>query len=101
MDDPVLALLIQAARDIGWPLPENEPIDSIEAFQRACFARLDHIQGGQDRAHAKNGVRSAITAAHEGNAEYARAGLWEAAKVIHLEEYDRDVTRLSRPSHAA
>lgn len=89
-------LLFAEAQRLGFRLPPRAQ-DSVEAFEAACLARLQPIEGGQDHAHARNGIRSAIEAARQGNAEYARAGLWEAAKVLELEAWDRDVTRMEGP----
>jgi len=90
--------LFAEAQKLGFRLP-REAAGSIDAFRRACLARLDHIRGGQDHAHAWNGIRSAIESAEEGNFEYARAGLWEAAKVLELDAWDRQITRMEgRPS---
>lgn len=91
-------LLYDEAQRLGFELPPSAA-ETIHAFTQACLARLSHIEGGQDHAHAWNGVRSAIDAAREGNVEYVRAGLWEAAKVLDLHVWDRDVTRVEgRPS---
>lgn len=81
--DP-LPLLLSAAREVGLSLGVAR---TVEEFEAACRAELDHIRGGQDHAHAWNGVRSAIEAARSGNAEYVRAGLWEAKKVFELVHY--------------
>lgn len=88
------AMLFEEAQRLGFRLPASAA-DTVEEFQRACLARLSHVKGGQDHAHAWNGIRSAIEAAKAGNVEYARAGLWEAAKVLQLLAWDRDVARLS------
>lgn len=86
-------LLYEEAQRLGFELPPSAA-ETIDAFIKACLARLHQIEGGQDHAHAWNGIRSAIDAAREGNAEYVRAGLWEAAKVLDLQVWDRDVTRM-------
>ncbi len=90
-------LLLRAARRIGWTMSDDA---SIEQIRDEAFARLDRIAGGQDRAHAKNGIRSAVAAALEGNAEYVDAGFWEAAKVLDLEAWDRDVARIEGPARS-
>lgn len=84
----MLPLLFEEAQRLGFRLPESAS-ETLEAFERACLSRLATIEGGQDHAHAWNGIRSAIDAARDGNAEYARAGLWEAAKVLQLEALAR------------
>ena len=91
MSDSARDLLVQSAREVGLNIPE---VSTVEEFERACLALLDHIRGGQDHGHARNGVRSAIEAAETGNAEYARAGLWEAKKVLQLVHYDRNPARM-------
>lgn len=78
-------LLIEAAREFRWSVPDEGTLADVEA---ACMKKLEHIQGAQDRAHAKNGVRTAVAAALEGNHEMARGGLWEANKVLELHAYN-------------
>jgi hypothetical protein len=91
MSDSATELLLRAAREVGWTVPEVSTVDDFEA---ASMALLDHIRGGQDHAHARNGVRSAIVAAHNGKYEYVRGGLWEARKVLDLVHYDRQPVRM-------
>ncbi len=82
--------LLEAARSIGWPIPEG----SMEEIEAACMRVVDEIKGAQDRSHARNGIRSAIEAAHAGNAEYVRAGLWEAKKTLSLHGWDDEPVRM-------
>jgi hypothetical protein len=74
-------MLFEEAQKLGFGLPPAAA-QTLETFERACIARIDRIQGGQDHAHARNGIRSAIEAAMHDDLPYARAGLWEAAKVL-------------------
>ncbi len=83
-DETARDLLVAAAHAVGLHVP---PVASVAEFEAACLAELDHIRGGQDHGHARNGLRSAVEAARAGNAEYARAGLWEAKKVLELVHY--------------
>lgn len=92
MSTPETMLFAEAQR-LGFRLPPRAA-DSVEAFEAACVSRLAPIEGGQDHAHARNGILSANEAARQGNVEYARAGLWEAAKVLDLHVWDRNVTRM-------
>ncbi len=73
-----------AAREIGCAVKN---VETIEEFESACMKVLLHIQGLQDRDHARYGIRSAIVAARAGNLAYARGGLWEARKVLELAHY--------------
>jgi hypothetical protein len=91
MSDPATEMLLNAAREVGWNVPA---VASVEEFEAASLALLDHVKGGQDHGHARNGVTSAIRAAEAGNYEYVRGGLWEARKVLELVHYDKDPTRL-------
>jgi hypothetical protein len=70
MADPA-AILLQAANEVGWTPPGG----SAEAIAAWCKAQCACIAGGQDREHAENAVQSALEAAHNGNMEYAVAGL--------------------------
>jgi hypothetical protein len=90
-DETARDLLLAAAREVGLNVPN---VGSVADFEAACLTELDHIKGGQDHGHARNGLRSAIEAAHAGNAEYVRAGLWEAKKVLQLVHYDKNPTRM-------
>ncbi|MGZ3422784.1 MAG: hypothetical protein ACXWUG_03935 [Polyangiales bacterium] len=83
-DEKARDILVEAAHSIRWSIPDGATLAQLEA---ACMSKLSRIEGGQDHAHAKNGVRSAIEYARQGNAEYARAGLWEAKKVLELHDY--------------
>lgn len=92
MSDNAAEMLMNGARDVGLNVP---PVASVEDFERVCLALLDRaVQGGQDHGHARNGIRSAIEAAQAGNAEYVRAGLWEARKVLELVHYDENPARM-------
>lgn len=84
-------LLADAARSIRWSVPDGATLAQLEA---ACMNKVAGIHGGQDRSHARNGIRSAVRYAREGNAEYVRAGLWEAKKVLELHSYDKRATKL-------
>jgi hypothetical protein len=91
-DDPQARdLLAEAARAIRWSIPDGATLAQLEA---ACMKKVAGIHGGQDRSHAKNGIRSAVRYAREGNAEYVRAGLWEAKKVLELHSYDKRAAKL-------
>ena len=70
MADPA-AILLQAANEVGWAPPAG----SAEAIAAWCKKQCACIAGGQDREHAENAVQSALEAAHNGNMEYALAGL--------------------------
>ena len=83
-DDSARDLLAEAAHAIRWSIPDAATLEELEA---ACMKKVDGIKGGQDRSHAKNGIRSAVEYAKAGNAEYVRAGLWEAKKVLELHDY--------------
>jgi hypothetical protein len=89
------ALLVDAARSMGWDLSSASSLREIEHELRRCVAR---IEGAQDREHAENGIRSALEAAQMGNAAYVAGGLWEAKKVLELLHYDRNALRLQGPS---
>ncbi len=84
MSDSTIELLMSAAREIGCGLP---PVATLEEFEAACSKVLDHIQGRQDRDHARNGLRVAIEAARAGDAAHARGGLWEARKTLEHAHY--------------
>lgn len=64
-------ILFRAAHEVGWTPPKG----SAESIAQWCLEQCAHIAGGQDREHAQNAVRSALEAAHNGNMEYALAGL--------------------------
>lgn len=85
MSDNACELLVRCAREVGLNLPD---VSTVEDFETACFGLLDRVRGGQDHGHARNGITSAIEAAHAGNAEYVRGGLWEAKKVLKLVHHD-------------
>lgn len=86
----MLPLLFAEAQRLGFALPP-EAEGSFEAFEHACLDRLARIRGGQDHAHAWNSVRSAVAYARAGNEAYARAGLWEASKTMHLEAWEHEL----------
>jgi len=89
MSDPTTELLLKAAREVGWNVPT---VATVAEFETASLALLDHVKGGQDHGHARNGLASAIRAAEAGNYEYVRGGLWEAKKVLELVHYDGNPT---------
>lgn len=91
MSDSATELLLRAAREVGWTVPS---VASVEEFEAASMALLDHVRGGQDHGHARNGIRSAIAAARNGNYQYVCGGLWEAKKVLQLVHYDRHPARM-------
>lgn len=86
-------LLVTAARDVGLNVPQAG-LETVEQFEAACLALLTRVKGGQDHGHARNGIRSAIEAAHAGNAEFVRGGLWEAKKVLALVHRDETPPRM-------
>jgi hypothetical protein len=87
-------MLLHAARRCGWSLPDDATIEQIEAF---ALEQLGRVKGAQDRAHGEAGVRSAIQAAHRGDAAYVDAGFWVVAKVLELQAWDDDVARIEEP----
>jgi len=91
MSESVTEILVRAAREVGWNVP---PVTTVEEFESASLALLDHVKGGQDHGHARNGVTSAIRAAKAGHYELVRAGLWEAKKVLDLVHYDKHPMRM-------
>lgn len=91
MSDSATELLIRAAREVGWNVPT---VSTVAEFEAASLTLLDHVKGGQDHGHARNGLTSAIRAAESGNYEFVRGGLWEAKKVLELVHYDRSPARM-------
>ncbi len=91
MSDSATEMLLRAAREVGWTVPS---VNTVEEFEAASLALLDHVKGGQDHGHARNGITSAIRAAESGNFEYTRGGLWEAKKVLTLVHYDANPARM-------
>jgi hypothetical protein len=91
MSDSATELLLKAAQEVGWSVPT---VTTVSEFEAASLALLDHVKGGQDHGHARNGITSAIRAAEAGNYEYVRGGLWEAQKVLKLVHYDANPTRM-------
>jgi hypothetical protein len=91
MCESATELLLRAAREVGWTVPS---VSTVKEFEDASLALLDHVKGGQDHGHARNGVASAIRAAEAGNYEFVRGGLWEAKKVLQLVHYDANPARM-------
>ena len=59
MSDSVTEMLLRAAREVGWNVP---PVATVAEFEAASLTLLDHVKGGQDHGHARNGVTTAIRA---------------------------------------